>query len=363
MIEVFERPDNQRYWVVRAQGGDYIDHFRQAGAVAIGHLDELALPHSNNQPFFPSMAPLLSQIGNLEKRQGEEGYKARSQRRYGQVKTFIAEISVGDLVVSIDSGYLMVGRIVGHPRIDDVPVRVIRDEESGDYTEMAFSLRRPVKWGPKIRRRHLPTAMKRSISARQTVFNIDSYWVTLYHMLYPIFTSQGKIYFSTRINQSDAINNYSVSQLFSILTDLEVLTRSIEFTDNPDDISFENLFGWFIREDGFKLATTAEFMSPGSVWSHLGVDDKTGRKIVLGSLLFGALFGVKIGPIEVDGVVHKELREKIVHEFTQRLEHHNAESVKEKLELSFPKFNTKPLENDEYDEAEDRRRLAIVQEV
>lgn len=362
MIEVYERPNNQRYWVVRAQGGDYIDHFRQAGTVAIGHLDKLSPPHTHPQPYFPSMSPLLSQIGGLERRTREEGWKARAQRRYGQIKVFIAEMSIGDLVVSIDSGYLMVGRIVGHPRIDNNPVRVIRDEETGDFTEMPFSLRRPVKWGPKIRRKHLPAAMKKSISARQTVFNIDSYWATLYHMLYPIFTSEGKIFFSTRINQSDAISNYSVSQLFSILTDLEVLTRSLEITEIPEQISFQRLFDKILREDGFKLATTAEFMSPGSVWSYLGVDDDTGRKIILGSLLFGAIFGVKIGPIEVDGVIHKELREKIVDQFVQRLEYHNAESVKERLELTLPEFNTEPLEDDEHDEAEDPRRLALLEE-
>lgn len=362
MIEVFERPNKQRYWVVRAQGGDYIDHFRQAGTVAIGHLDRLSPMHTHPEPYFPSMGPLLAQIGILEKRKREEGWKARAQKRYGQIKVFIVEISVGDLVVSIDSDYLMVGRIVGHSRIDNNPVRVTRDEETGDFTEMPFSLRRPVKWGPKIRRKHLPTAMKRSISARQTVFNIDSYWATLYHMLYPIFTSEGKIFFSTRINQSEAISNYSVSQLFSILTDLEVLTRSLEITETSEQISFQTLFDQILKEDGFKLATTAEFMSPGSIWSYLGVDDDTGRKIILGSLLFGALFGVKIGPLEVDGVVHKELREKILDQFVQRLEYHNAESVKERLELTLPEFNTKPLEDDKYDEAEDPRRLALLKE-
>jgi hypothetical protein len=352
MIEVFERPENQRYWVVRAQGGEYVGHFRQAGTVAIGHLDELAIPDTNNQPFFPTMAPLLSQIEDLERSKGENDWKAKAQLRFRQVTTFIDEMSVGDLVVTIDSDYLMVGRIVGHPRIDNASVRVIRNEESEKFTEMTFSLRRPVRWGPTIRRSHLPTAMKRSISARLTVFNIDSYWATLYHMLYPIFTSEGKIYFSTRINQTDAISNYSVAQLFLILTDLEVSIRSVEFTDNPDEIDFENLFDKFVREDGFRMATTAEFMSPGSVWSYLGVDDKTGRKAVLASLLFGAFFGVKIGSIEVDGIIHKELRERIVHEFIKRLDHHDADSVKEKLELSLPEFNTKPLENAEYDEPE-----------
>ncbi|WP_156181424.1 hypothetical protein [Halomonas sp. PR-M31] len=362
MIDVIERPESQRYWVVRAQDGNYIDHFQQAGTVAIGHLDDLDLPHSNHQPFFPEVSSLLSQISSLERRKREEGYIARSQRRCAQVKTFVDDLSVGDLVVSIDSESLMVGRIVGHPRINNIPVRVILDKKTGVYTEMPFSLRRSVRWGPKIRKKHVPTAMKRSISARQTVFNIDSYWTTIYYMLYPIFVSEGKLFFSTSINQSDAINNYSVSQLFSILTDLEVLTRSIDVTENPREISFQRLFDQFLKEDSFKLATTAEFMSPGSVWSYLGVDDNTGQKIILGSLLFGALFGVKIGPLEVDGIVHKELREKIVEEFTERLEHHNAKSMKKKLELSFPEFDTEPLENNEYDEAEDFRQLTLFQE-
>lgn len=41
---VKHRPEGQRFWVVRASGGQYLPHFRQAKAAAIGHLNDVALP-------------------------------------------------------------------------------------------------------------------------------------------------------------------------------------------------------------------------------------------------------------------------------------------------------------------------------
>lgn len=43
-IKIFERPDNQRYWVVRSHGGAYFDHFFRASIIAISHLDWLVVP-------------------------------------------------------------------------------------------------------------------------------------------------------------------------------------------------------------------------------------------------------------------------------------------------------------------------------
>lgn len=363
MFEVVERPEGQRYWVVRAQGGDYIDHFREGGVVAVGHLNILGLADTGNSAYFPDMGELLARLREAELRKNKEQGKIGAERKFRQIRTFIGEMAVGDLVVSIDSGYLMVGRVIGHPRIDRNPIRFVYDDKNNNYSEMNFHLRRRVKWGPRIKRSHLPTAMKRSVSARQTVFNIDSYWTAIYHMLYPVFSYENRIYLSTRINQDGSISNYSISQLFAILTDLEVLCRSVEFTEKPEEINFAKLFSIIFLNDDFVLTTTAEFMSPGSVWSYLGFSEKAGRGILVGALLFGAIFGAKVGPIEVDGILHKELREKLLEEFNQRLLHHNAEAVKEKLELSVPRFNTKPLEDSADDEPEDRRRLAILQQV
>ena len=41
VYRIKERPNDQRFWVVRASGGQYVPHFRAGGVAAIGHLNDL----------------------------------------------------------------------------------------------------------------------------------------------------------------------------------------------------------------------------------------------------------------------------------------------------------------------------------
>ena len=49
-------------------------------------------------------------------------------------------MSIGDLVITINSGILMIGRITGHPRIDRTAVKVVWDEEQKICTLKCHSL-------------------------------------------------------------------------------------------------------------------------------------------------------------------------------------------------------------------------------
>ena len=113
--EIVERPSSQHYWVVRASGGDFVNHFRQAGVMAIGHIDELDLSRERLKPFFPELKPLQVAISNIEKKESRKSSKYRAYNHFNQVKTFIAEIDIGDLVVTIDHGTLCVGRVISYP--------------------------------------------------------------------------------------------------------------------------------------------------------------------------------------------------------------------------------------------------------
>ncbi len=359
--EIVERPTNQRYWVVRASGGDFVKHFRQEGIVAIGHIDDLNISESGSEPFFPELDPLKKSIESLESAINDGSSKHRAYARFNQVKTFIADISVGDLVVTADHKRLSIGRVIGHPFIAHTPIRYFYDKERKKFSEMPFQLRRFVKWGPVMARETLPTAMKRSISARQTVFNIDSHWASIYHLLYPLFSYRDNIYLSAHIRQSDEINAFSVSQVFRVLTELEIIARSYETLLKNPQINFERLFNDFRQSEDFKLKTTAEFMSPGSVWSRLGLNDKQGKILLLVALLYGAVFGVDIKVLKIDGVLDKETRQIIIKYFLNRLDANDAVQMKHKLQLDIPNFNTKPLEDNSLDAKPDDRAIAIVE--
>ena len=42
-MEIYQVPDEKRYWVVRAESGRYYDHFTKYGVVALGHLNCIEL--------------------------------------------------------------------------------------------------------------------------------------------------------------------------------------------------------------------------------------------------------------------------------------------------------------------------------
>ncbi|MBD3671720.1 MAG: hypothetical protein HUJ29_13195 [Gammaproteobacteria bacterium] len=352
---VIERPKSQRCWVVRASGGDYVSHFRKEGVMALGHIDALELPENDKDDgFVPDYESLKVKLESQEKISERGAFV-----HFRQVKSFISEINIGDLVVTVDRGLLMVGRVIGYSYIDNKPVRIIYDEKRNQYTEMPFRLRRKVQWGPVLKRSTLPSAMLRSITSRLTVFNIDQYWSSIYHLLYPVFQYENCLYFSARIQQRDEINNFNVSQVFRILTELEVVVTNFEqILDNPE-FDFDNLFAAFKNVGEFRLKTTAEFMSPGSIWSHLGFSDKDGRRIIIGALLYGAVFGVDIANvIKVDGLIHKEARAALIEYFLQRLDENDVEQMRERLKLEMPNFNTSPLEDNSNDAGYDERYIA-----
>ena len=352
-MNVYERPESQRYWVVRAQGGDYIPHFKLSGTVAIGHLDELNFEEIAT--FFPDLKKLETKIKSAEPKEGN--WERRAGIRFGQVKTFLTEISIGDLVVSIDSSSIMIGRVIGHPKIDKQPVRLRIGPEQ--YSDMSFTLRRDINWGPKISRRALPYAFQRTITARQTVFCIDAHWDRLLHLLYPVFISNNKIYFSTKIDQKESINNYRVSRFLLVMSELEALTRYFAEGYNENTV-FEDFLMRIAPE--LSLVTKAEFMSRGNIWNHLGFSDREGKWISIIVLLYGAVFGVDLEVVKFDGVIPVELRVEIGKKLIERLDLHNFDSIKDSLQLNLPNYRTEPLEDSSKDSASDQRQMDILED-
>ena len=194
------------------------------------------------------------------------------------------------------------------------------------------------------------------------MFNIDKHWATIYHLLYPVFTSQDKVYLSIKINQKEKISNYSVGKIFQILSELEVLARSTDTIAGPEQINFDDLLESFIEKDSFLLETTAEFMSPGSIWASMGLEGN--KRVVLLSMIlgYGALFGVEIGTLKIDGVIHKEMREKILYHHLSRLEANKVGMIKKKLDLTMPNYNAQALSNDEKGDPADPRAQMLLED-
>jgi len=342
------RPAEQRFWVVRASSGQYIRHFLDRHIIAIGHLDGLGLKDGE----IPELndAHLRATLASRE----PDKSKAAITSQLNQFKAFTEGMSIGDLVVTLDSNSLIVGRIISDAYIDNKPVtrRTRRNKEHS----MTYCTRRDVSWGPTLRRSTVPAAVEVSLFAHQTVFSIDNHWQIIYHLLYPFFFYEDSLYLSVNIRQVKALDTYSVSQLFNVLSGVEVIARTLEvYSDGIKEAvskereSYSEIYDYFVQQRLFTLTSKAEFMSPGSIWSKI---DLAPKGMLYMCIAYTMVFGAEVAGFKADGIIDKEMRHKIFDMVVQMMKAHDAEVLMDRLKPSLPEYNTKPLEDKSLDKTQ-----------
>jgi hypothetical protein len=343
-----ERPATQRVWVVRASGGQFVQHFKKFGLVAIGHLNDLTL--ENGTIANVSALNFESALRIADK----DRSKASITSHVKQVEAFCSNINKDDLVVTIDSSALMIGRVTGDAYIDKSPLVIHYSD--GFKHEMQHKLRRAVSWGPLISRKSVPVAMEMTLFAHQTVFNIDRYWTSVYHLLYPCFTFEGKLYLSANIKQQEDIDNYSVSQLFSLLSGVEVMAKLMA-KDSTQWQSYPENLPELREELKLSLSSKAEFMSPGTVWSALALEPTS---LIYAAVIYVMLFGGDLKFFKADGLIDTHTRQKIWDRILKLKKTHDVEKITKQLKVEVPKLDTEPLQVPAQKEKRTRKKSAIV---
>lgn len=339
------RPKNQKIWVVRASSGQFINHFIESKIVAIGHLDDFNLKDGGLK--IDDFTPIKSMLATKD----PEKSKSSITSQVNQINAFVNSMSVGDWVITLNSRVLVIGRVLSDAYVDNTSiVKVIRNGNRKEKKHvMAHRVRRHVAWGPVVSRGDLPAAVEVTLFAHQTVFNVDDHWQTIYHLLYPFFVYEDQLYLSTNISQKKAIDNYSMAQMFSLLSGVEAIARTLESADGDVEQSYQEIYSYFASEHLFTLTSKAQFMSPGSIWSKI---ELTPKGILIFCVCYAMLFGAEIGAIglKTDGVIDKEMRHKIFDLIVDMKKAHGMDNISEKLKPSLPKNETTPLEDSSLDQ-------------
>lgn len=250
-IEIYEPPENQRLWVVRADDGKYFDHFRKSEIIALGHMDAVLKQHYSDDALIDNWNGLHRTL-ETSLSTNTEISEAKRRSDLSQVENFVEGMSIGDIVLTLQRGSICIGRIIGHPYVDMRPISIsysISLDRERTVT-MQFKLRRKVRWGAVIHRRNFPFDLRRALSAHLTVFSIDPYWRELHHLIYPVFKRENTLYFSLGITTEDGINNYRVSSLFSFLSEVEAIVRSSPNLANDRVCRFEQEVAYFRNIEG-----------------------------------------------------------------------------------------------------------------
>lgn len=350
-MKIYEVPKERRYWVVRSDNGKYYDHFTKYGLVALGHLNFLRVKESFNEDVSVLDPPILEDSFKTY----HEERKHKKQRvfaEYGQVKAFIYEMSVGDWVLTVGNKSIRFGRIISKPFIKNEIISIVYNPQTGDKVDMDYSLRRQVQWGPSILRGSLPYGLIRSLKANQTVFCLDKNWEAVYHSLYPAFYQEDKLYLSIKITTEDKIKNFSITALFNLLNEIEVIGKELALDHSLIESNFDDIYESYKDADKLSTTTKAEFHSPGEIWNTilaLSPNIKIDKWVIYTVLGYILLFGnSKLG---FDGVVDLETRKNLWNLLIDRVKTNKAEKAIESLKLEMPTYDTKMLEDDSNDKS------------
>ena len=68
------------------------------------------------------------------------------------------------------------------------------------------------------------------------------------------------------------------------------------------------------------------------------------KRLLYFLIAYGCLFGnIKAYEFEVEGIITKKIRSKIVDYVLESMRNRQIESVKDRLQLDVPKYNTEPI--------------------
>ncbi|WP_336716906.1 hypothetical protein [Pantoea ananatis] len=287
-------PKNSKFWVVRSgDSGVFYDHFVHNSIVAIGHIDNMDYNDEtlNNSDAVETLL-LRYKKTLLEKKES----LASASNKAGQVNRFINQMSIGDVVITLDGKRIIVGVIKSKPYkcADNVTLKNI-DGTTSDLM-LKFSLRREVDWGRSQMRNKLSLAINNSFRANQTVFSANEHWKELNHWLSVAFISEGEAYISSRIEQKNGINNLDIAQYSIIINKIEAIAETlaginIEETSSEKLIKiFEENYIELRRNRAFTVTTQQVFLSPGDLWAKTS-GHRLKSLIVIATFLF--MFGIE----------------------------------------------------------------------
>jgi hypothetical protein len=334
---VFEVDPKRRYWVVRADAGNFYTHFVEHGLVAVGFLDTISPAAISVEELPKKSGELLERL--IKKLQSGEPKLSppKIDAKVEQCRRFIDDMYVGDWVITVQDRFLRIGRIVSHAFIDPTQKHPLPSADGLEQPPMTFALRRKVTWGPEILRTGLPSIIRNALSAHLTIFSVDNYWQEIHHLLFPIFQVEDDLYFSLRLNSKEGINNYLVSQLLEYCSEVEACVRLEASQAQPSD-AFEDQVFSLAQHNQLRLETKASYFSPGIIWGLLQ-DIGTSAAWVIPAYI--AMFGnTKLG---FDGIVDIKSKHKILDFVLKRWDSKRGPSITAGLVIDAPVADTKRL--------------------
>ncbi len=190
-IPVVEIDENQRYWLVRTQSGEYYQEFFHENFIGIGW-DELDLRRIYKTPNEEQMIEHIKTQYPDEKQPG---------RILNQIKRFLYDMKIGDIVLIPSHSSLCVsfGTVESDLYLEEI---TIEDVFAG---KCPFQKRRKVKWSKTVQREELDPYLYGLLNSHHTITDATPYSTFIDRTLHSFYIKGNSAHLILGIQKPDHI--------------------------------------------------------------------------------------------------------------------------------------------------------------
>ena len=246
-IELIELKSNTRYWLVRADGGKYYEHFKHHSFISVHH-NEITLEK------LQSSTLLLTKEKNIEyykmqilaEHKDDNWTKHKIAFAANRLYSFIEEMTIGDYVIvpSYKSNYFLIGQITGEVKEVHLPEESSLNYEFDTTTD---SKRRKIKWINEVPRRKInPKFLYSTLTMHHSIIEVTQYSKYIDGLISPLYLKEGKLNLKLNVNTEKPITSQMWKSLYSVIDLIrnEKLDEEITVTTNvesPGDINLTTI--------------------------------------------------------------------------------------------------------------------------
>ena len=246
-IELIELKSNTRYWLVRADGGKYYEHFKHHSFISVHH-NEITLEK------LQSSTLLLTKEKNIEyykmqilaEHKDDNWTKHKIAFAANRLYSFIEEMTIGDYVIvpSYKSNHFLIGQITGEVKEVHLPEESSLNYEFDTTTD---SKRRKIKWINEVPRRKInPKFLYSTLTMHQSIIEVTQYSKYIDGLISPLYLKEGKLNLKLNVNTEKPITSQMWKSLYSVIDLIrnEKLDEEITVTTNvesPGDINLTTI--------------------------------------------------------------------------------------------------------------------------
>lgn len=216
-IPIAKIDENQKYWLVRTQSGEYYEEFYHDNFIGIGW-DELNLKTIQETPNEEQIVEYIKKQYPDEKQPG---------RILNQIKRFLYDIKIGDIVLipSHSSLYVSFGIVESDLYIEEINIDDVLDGKC------PFQKRKKVKWVKTVRRDALDPYLYRLLNSHHTITEATPYATFIDRTLHSFYVKGSSAHLIFGIQKYDNIPAVDLVDVLNKTLELIPLINSLTNAD------------------------------------------------------------------------------------------------------------------------------------